>query len=904
MIRILPLVLAMQVTGETNPPPEAGAIDSSLVHANGRISPTVIAIRSAAPIKLDGVLDEEIWQQAEPVTGFRRERPGDGEPAAESTAVRVVFDDRALYVGVRLYNEDERTLSKRLGRRDDFRIQTDKFFVIIDPHHDHRTAVILGVTTVGVLEDGSMSGDRLYPFDMSWNPVWEARTTIDSAGWTAEMRIPFSQLRFSGEHTQVWGIQFMRIVQRAGEMSSWAWTPPTEPGYVSKFGHLLGLSQIPAPRRLEVLPYVLPQSTFTEGADPQNPFNDGSLYQFSGGADLKYGVTSDLTLDVSVNPDFGQVDADPAVVNLTNFETFFPELRPLFIEGANIFDFGLDAQLGTGREFSFNREGSSLFYSRRIGRAPSRSLAGAAPYVNAPTATSILGAAKLSGKTRSGWSIGVFQAVTAEEHAQLATAPGQPLPEQSVEPLTSYSVARGQKDFGQGSGQVGFALTGVHRNLSDPVFNTLTRAAYSGGVDFVQRFKRNAYALNGVFAFSHLRGDPAAMLAVQQSSGHYFQRPDQDYLTLDSAATMMNGSSGMLSFAETEGDWTFGVAGAFSSPGFEINDAGFQTTVDRIVGNVRVGRRWLTPGPDFRALRVNISAKTSANFDGANLGRSISADLSTELNNLWRMGASGGVEFERFDDRETRGGPLIVVPAKWNARGSVNTDFRKIVSVGVSARVEQDVEGSWAFDLRPSFRITTRGPFTFSVTPAHRRSHAKAFYVTQRSDPLALSTFGRRFVFSELDQTSVDITLRADLALTPKMTVQLYAQPLIASGSYAGFKEYARPSSFDFIRYDTAPGATIAFDPASNSYTADADGAGPGAPVTFSNPDFSVRSLRTNFVFRWEYAPGSTVFLVWSQSRFTTTSNSAFDVFNDFGNLFQDNQQNILLVKLSYWLSY
>ncbi len=361
MFRILPLVLAMQVTGETNPPPEAGAIDSSLVHANGRISPTVIAIRSAAPIKLDGVLDEEIWQRAEPVTGFRRERPGDGGPAAERTEVRVVYDDNAIYVGARLYHEDTKTLSRRLGRRDAFRIQTDKFFALIDPHHDHRTAVMMGVTSVGSLEDGSISNDRLYPFDISWNPVWEARTTIDSAGWWAEMRIPFSQLRFSGEDTQVWGIQFMRIIQRAGEMSAWAWTPPTEPGYVSKFGHLLGISQIRAPRRLEVVPYVLPQGMFTEGADPQSPFNDGSLYQFSGGADIKYGVTSDLTLDLSVNPDFGQVDADPAVVNLTNFVSFFPELRPLFVEGANIFDFGLDAHLNTGREFAFNLEGASLF---------------------------------------------------------------------------------------------------------------------------------------------------------------------------------------------------------------------------------------------------------------------------------------------------------------------------------------------------------------------------------------------------------------------------------------------------------------------------------------------------------------------------------------------------------------
>jgi len=301
-------------------------------------------------------------------------------------------------------------------------------------------------------------------------------------------------------------------------------------------------------------------------------------------------------------------------------------------------------------------------------------------------------------------------------------------------------------------------------------------------------------------------------------------------------------------------------------------------------------------------LRTNLSAKQSANFGGDNIGRSASFSLSGETNNLWRLGLSGGVEFERFDDRETRGGPLIVVPAKWNAGGSFRSDFRKVVSVGASARVERGVEGSWAFNVQPDLRITTKGAFNFSITPAYRRSHAEAFYVTQSSDPLALSTLGRRFVFSDLDQSSVDITLRADMAITPKMTFQFYVQPLIASGAYQGFKEYARPSSFDFFRYDAAP-ATITFDPTSNLYTADADGAGPGEPVIFSNPDFSVRSLRTNFVFRWEYARGSTLFLVWSQSRFTTTSDSAFDVFRDLGNLFEDNQQNVLLLKLSYWLS-
>ena len=341
MMSLLPLLLAVQAPRQAAPSDTLLA-DSVLVHADGRIPPAVTAVRVERPPNLDGRLDDDIWRLAVPASGFRRDHPSDGNPAADSSEIRVAYDDRALYIGARLYAKDVTTVSRRLSRRDSFGVLNDKFFVMLDTYYDHRTTFVFGVTPAGEREDARTSGDTKRGLDGSWNPVWEVRTRIDSLGWVAEMRIPFSQLRFSPEDSQVWGIQFRRDIMSAGEAVDWAWTPGEQPGFTSKFGHVMGLDNLRRPSRLEILPHVVTRAAYTAGADQQNPFDDGSVYDGSVGVDLKYGVTSELTLDATVNPDFGQVDADPTVVNLTNFETFFPELRPFFIEGSDIFRFGIE----------------------------------------------------------------------------------------------------------------------------------------------------------------------------------------------------------------------------------------------------------------------------------------------------------------------------------------------------------------------------------------------------------------------------------------------------------------------------------------------------------------------------------------------------------------------------------
>ena len=885
MIVGMTLALAVQVVSVQDV-----QVDSSLNHTNGRVPPAVVAVRTRDDMRVDGVLDEPVWSAAPPARGFRRDEPSDGKPPAESTTVYLVFDDNALYVGARLFTADTAKISRRLDRRDSFATLNDRFFVILDAFHDHRTSFAFGVTPAGERSDATTSNDTRMGVDPTWNPVWEAETAIDSAGWIAEMRIPFSQIRFSTSGEQVWGIQLRRDIFHANEAADWAWTPATEPGWVSKFGHLMGLDIGRQPMRLEVLPYTVTQGQFTEDSDPANPFDDGSRYRISGGADIKYGISSDFTLDATINPDFGQVDADPAVVNLTAFETLYPELRPFFVEGSNIFNFGIG--------------GHDFFYSRRIGRAPQKSAVGAAAYVDMPRATTILGAAKVSGKTQNGWSIGVLEALTNEEKARTASSTGAGLDAVSVEPLTNYGVVRARKDMREGAGQVGFALTTVHRDISDPIFESLSRSAYSGGIDFTQRFNDNAYSIDGIFSFAHIEGEPAAMLAVQRSSGHYFQRPDQDHLALDSSATSMSGTLGMLSFAETEGNWTFNAYAGYSSPGIEINDIGYQRTADRRVAGGGMSRRWLRPSRTFRSFRIGTSGSSSWNHGGVNLSRTLRANLNAEFHNHWRVSVSGGYALRGLSDRETRGGPLIEEPEGWNASLSIHTDTRRPLSLHPGISVVKNVAGGWLIGVRPGITVRSSGALRIRFQPAFTRLFASAQYVTQAVDPHATATFGGRYVFGTLDQSNLDLTTRVDVALTPDLTLQLYAQPLVASGDYVHLMEFATPRTYEFIEYGQDGNSSLSYDSDANTYTADSDGAGPGEPLTFRNPDFSIRSLRTNMVLRWEYLPGSTLFLAWSHSRFAHSSDPSFRVFDELKDLLSDDQQNVLMVKMTYWLSF
>lgn len=878
---------ALAAPGEAGAQPALGR-DGDRPDRPAPLVARAVRTTTAVPV-LDGRMDEAAWNQVPPITGFTQVLPVDGGEPSERTEVRVTYDADALYVVARMFDGDPAAIARRLGRRDS-ETSSDVFRVSLDSYHDHRTAFEFAVNAAGVRSDMLSSNDRSYG-DGSWDPVWEAAVSVDSLGWTAEIRIPFSQLRFSREPEQTWGINFTRQIFRKNETVRWTWARNTEQGYASLFGHLEGLRDIPQPKRLEALPYSVASADFDGAADRSSPFNDGSVVGKGFGLDLKYGLTSNMTLDATVNPDFGQVEVDPAVVNLTDFETYFEERRPFFVEGANLFQYGAG-----GNAFA-----PQLFYSRRIGRAPSRPASEEGGWVDNPTATSILGAAKLTGKV-GGWSVGVLNAVTSDEEARIQASDGT-RGTRPVEPLANYGVASFRRDFRGGSTGVGVLATTVNRDLGNPLFDGLRRDAYAGGVDFFHRWANNQWAVSGTFAGSRVAGSTEAMIAAQRSSARYYQRPDQDYVSVDSAATSLAGWASALTFGKEAGRWIIATDLFATSPGFEINDAGFGTEADDVFHGVRMSRRWLDPGKYFRRFTMSATWAQSWNFGGTNTGRTAYFGFNGQLLNYWGFSFGSNYNLRALSDYSTRGGPDMVRPRQYNVFGSVNSDRRKPVSGNAFSSYSRNAEGGWGFSAGPGITLRPSGAVDLNLSLNYNASRSVGFYVTQRADATAAATFGRRYLFSELDQRSLNATLRADVALSPSLSIQWYAQPYVATGDYEGFKELARPRSFDFVRYGVDGASTLAFDEGSGTYTADPDGPGAAPALSFGNPDFSFRSLRSNLVVRWEYRPGSTVFLVWNHGRAGSSADPTAGILDETGRLFDDTMRNTFMVKVNWWLS-
>ena len=875
----------------------AAADSAALRHANGLIPQRVTAVRVPRAPVLDGKLDDPAWAlAAAPVTDFRQTDPEEGKPASESTAVLVVYDDHAIYVGARLFDSDPRRIAKRLVRRD-ADSQSDEFRVLFDSYHDHRTAYRFVVNPAGVKSDLFWGDDGGFSDD-SWDPVWEAAVVVDSLGWTAEIRIPFSQLRFSHAPEQVWGVRFVRWIQRKQEFDMFPFVGKTQTGLASRFAHLLGLRDIPAPRRLELLPYSVGRGTYHEPVAAANPFDERSRYFGGAGLDVKYGITSNLTVDAAFNPDFGQVEIDPAFVNLTAFEQFLPERRPFFIEGRDIFTFG-----GNGGGLNSFGGTPQFFYSRRIGRPPQGAPTSPGQFADVPDNTTILGAAKLSGKTTS-WSLGVLEALTARERAAVVDTTTGARHSDEVQPLTNHFVGRLRRDFPGGDTHLGFLATAVNRQLDAPALLFLRRAAYAAGMDLLHRFGKSTYTLAVSLGASYIRGDTTAIQAAQLFSNRYFQRPDAHSFHYDPSRTSLAGLTGDLYVNKVAGNWLWGLAGSTTTPGFEVNDIGFQRRVDRISGAAYAGYHWTKPGRVFRESSAFLSMGPSWNYDLDNIQKAFTAFAFGTFRNFWGYNASVAYSARALDDRLTRGGPLAATPAAWNAFTEVFSDLRRPVSFDASVSYSWNDADGWTLDLTPSVQVRPSGAVSFSLGPEYVVGRDAAQYVTQVSDPTATATLGARYVFAELAQHSVNVALRLNVTFSPILSFQLYAQPFVFTGAYTQFKELRARRTYTFNVFGQDNGSTIAYDGAANAYTADPDGAGPAAAFSFDNPDFRTRSLRSNAVLRWEYRPGSTLFVVWTQSRHGDFGDPSFDLTRDLGReLLRDRPTNVLLVKLNYWLS-
>ena len=501
-------------------------------------SASLRARRTSTPPVIDGRLDEAVWGTADVGNTFRQYEPEEGQPATERTELRILYDNTSLYVGVRLFDAEPEKIVTRLSRRDDSP-DADRFTLYVDALHDRLTGASFEVSAGGAQRDAAISNDTNR--DTSWDGVWESAVAIDREGWTIEMRIPLSQLRFLRGDRQTWGFNADK-----NERVWFQLVPRTENALMSRAADLTGIDGVEPRRTLELMPYAAVRSEFVRPM-AGNPFNDGSRYFGATGVDIKYAPRPNIVLNAAINPDFGQVEIDPAVVNLGAFETFFPEKRPFFIEGAQIFsNFG---QLGANNIWGFNRSDPLLVHTRRLGRAPQGAAGG--DFVDPPTATTILGAAKLTGKSNTGWSFGALDAVTGRERTRTSTFDQRSRVE--TEPLTNYFAGRVLKEFGSGRSGLGALVTSVHRDLGDPeLAQQLTARAYVGGVDgyhFLDSGK--VWVVHGRYVGSQVSGSAAAVERLQLSPRRFYQRTETPQVSFDPTRTSLSGWTGNI-FARLE----------------------------------------------------------------------------------------------------------------------------------------------------------------------------------------------------------------------------------------------------------------------------------------------------------------------------------------------------------------
>jgi Domain of unknown function (DUF5916)/Carbohydrate family 9 binding domain-like len=855
------------------------------------------AARTPQPPVIDGVLNDAAWQQAQPLTGFVQRAPNPGAAATLSTETRILYDDGALYVAMRMHDPSPDSIVAPLGRRDLAGISSDWAHVMIDSYNDKRTAFRFSVNPRGVQKDAFHSNDTNE--DLGWDAVWESAARVDSAGWSVEWRIPLSQLRYSGTAgEQTWGVQTTREIARRSEIVDWSQVHPDRTGFVSQFGEIGGIRGIRSARRLEVLPYSVARVTREPGS-VDDPYWDANQGFGSVGADVKYGLTSDLTLTATINPDFGQVEADPSEVNLSAFETFFQERRPFFTEGADIFNFDV--------RFIYSVRGGQFgndqpFYSRRLGRAPQGRAPGDAEWADAPESTTILGAAKLSGKTRSGWSIGVLDAVTAREDVRFVTAEGDD--RVVAEPATNYAVGRVIKDFNGGQSAIGVIATATTRSLEGvDELSWLPSQAYLAGIDGRHRFASNNYELRGAVVGTHVRGTTDAITSIQTRAGHYFQRPDADHLSLDLDATTLGGWMGRASVEKVGGGhWRGGVYTHARSPGLEMNDLGFVRNADWALAGARVGYVEFRPGKLFRNWNAGLHGWNGWSFGGERLSTGMNVGGEGQFHNNWGTWVNFNHEFQALRADVLRGGPSFKGPAYSNYETGFWTDGRKKVAgeLWAGGWNEWRTTGGGYFvggnlNVRPSGRVR------LSLEPRVNYSQDPWIFVTQ-----AQAADGSHFVFGDIQNRSVSLGTRLSYAFTPRLTLEAYAQPFVAAGEYSRFREVTdgQAADFDDRFHDYAVGTEIdAGDP--SQYGVRLDGAG-DPDFTFRNPDFNFKELRTNAVVRWEYRPGSTLFVVWSHGRSHYVQDGSFEMSRDFGRLFDNGlapPTNVLLVKVNWWLN-
>jgi len=818
-----------------------------------------IAVPATSPILVDGKLNEEIWQQAPVISEFVQRDPAEGQAPTMRTEARVAYDAGAIYVAVRAFDTDASRLVGILTRRDQ-RSPSDWIRIVVDSYFDKRSAYEFGVNPVGVKTDRYYFNDG--QSDESWDAVWDVEVARDADGWSAEFRIPFSQLRFNTLSGGPVGFAVFREVGRLAETSSWPLVSRNANGFVSQFGEMRGLKMSGTPKKFELLPYSVGKldTQLADANDPLNPSTDpGATF----GLDMKYAVTPGLTLTATANPDFGQVEADPAVVNLDAFETFFPERRPFFVEGSGTFRFNMDCNDGNC---------TGLFYSRRIGRAP-QGFADAKndEFSRAPDSATILGAAKLTGRL-AGFSLGALTAVTAREDAEIAGLNSIGRRDQTVEPLTGYTVLRARKEF-RNQSSIGVMTTSTNRQLDDAV-SFLSKDALAGGLDYDLRFSPK-YNLTGYWAGSRIQGSTEAITRLQENTVHGFQRPDADYVELDADATTLQGHAGSLAFGKISGERTrFSSNVGYKSPGFDSNDLGFMRRADEKTVSNWFQWRNFTPGKYVRTRNFNLSQWAAWNFGGDRLYSGGNVNSHWTFTNYFNIGGGFNVDAAPFRDRSTRGGPGVLGNPGKSFWYYANTDNRKNLSFYYNGDHGGDQFNSVRHGFSPGFNWRTSSSMSLNMSVRYSINKDDSQWVRN----VDLKNGATRYVFGRIDQKTMSFNTRFNYTMTPNLSLQVYAEPFVSAGEYTNFKELVDGRAANY----------------SDRYR----------PLSYDgNPDFNIRSFRTTNVLRWEYKPGSSLFVVWQQGKSDYQNFGDFRFGRDFDGVFSAPSHNVFLIKFSYWLN-
>lgn len=828
---------------------------------------------------IDGNLDDTIWDKVTWGSNFVEVYPDENTSPTEQTKFKILFDQKYLYIALLALDSSPNTITKRLSRRDSF--EGDRVNVLIDSYHDLRTAFLFTVTAAGVRGDEIITnnGDQI---DDSWNPIWSANAKIISEGWSAEMKIPLSQLRFGNSDKQVWGLNVARNLFKEDELSAWNRIPVGSAGWVSEAGELLGLNNIIPQKQFEIQPFIVAQKETYE-AEIDNPYMDGTDSKINIGLDAKIGISNDLTLDITLNPDFGQVEADPAAIALDGFEIFNKEQRPFFVENKNIFDY----------RYAGGYSRDNLFFSRRIGRAPQFSPDNPeGSFSNSPENTTILGAVKFSGKTKNGWSIGVLESMTSKEYSEISN---NGLTSKSlIEPFTNYFVGRVQKDMNDRNTFFGGMITAVNRSNSE-ITSKLRKEAYSAGIDFRHQWKNRTYFLQSNIVMSHVKGSAESILETQENLTHLFNRIDASHVNVDPNRTSLTGTGGLFEIGKDGGkNWNYDLSVKWSSPELELNDIGFLRRTDYKFQVFNLKYQTAKPFSVFR--RVNLDFNQFTSYDFENNHNRTQYRFRPRITFLNNSKISVGITHRPriYKNAELRGGPRWRFSEENSESLFFNSDDRKKFNfrTGVVHSKLKENNGSF-LKIELDFNYQIIDALNFKLSTEFSKRFNQTQYITQKE---FLTSY--RYILGSIDNQTLQSTLRINYSLTPNISIQYYAQPFISKGKYSNFK-YVTNATADFLqdRFQLYENSQIQYNNDTYSFDDNLDGT---LDYSMSNPDFSLVQFNSNLVIRWEYIPGSELFLVWSQGIRTNISLEDGLIDGYQTGILDQQPHNIFLIKFTH----